>query len=100
MGVEGGCHGDSVSTLSCSDPSFRKGLPVYDWPVAPLPDIKYPFAENAHHNAAEEKRCLEVAENIIGIQKRNNADVGAIIVQPIAALANAQAQPTYYKKLR
>ena len=39
MGVQGGHHGDSISTLSCSDASFRKGLPVYEWPNAPLPQI-------------------------------------------------------------
>ena len=100
MGVEGGCHGESVSTLSCSDAAFRKGLPVYDWPIAPLPKMRYPFAENSHHNASEEQRCIEAAANMINEQKSKGADVGAIIVQPIGALANAQATPTYYKKLR
>jgi len=46
MGLSGASHGDSVSTLSCSDPLFRNGLPAYDWPLAPLPEIHYPFSQN------------------------------------------------------
>lgn len=65
MGVEGGHYGNSISTLSCSDPAFRKGLPVYEWPVAPLPNIQYPFAEHAHQNAAEEDRCIAAAAELI-----------------------------------
>lgn len=88
MGLSGASHGNSISTLSCSDPEFRNGAPTYSWPIAPLPKIVQPFIENAKANAQEEQRCLEEAANIIKQQRDAGKDVGAIIVEPIAGLAN------------
>lgn len=100
MGLSGSNHGDSISLKSCSDPQFSKGLPTYNWPVAPLPEVVQPFAQNAHANAQEEDRCIEAAAKIIASHKAEGKDVGAIIVQPISSHENRQATPTYYKKLR
>lgn len=100
MGLTSASHGDSISTLSCSDPAFRKGIPTYSWPIAPLPELKYPYTENTKANEAEEQRCLEAALNIIKDQRAAGKDVGAIIVEPIGGLGNKQATPLYYKKLR
>lgn len=44
MGLSGATHGESISTLSCSDPALRKGLPTFNWPIAPLPQVQYPYA--------------------------------------------------------
>lgn len=101
MGLSGASHGSSIATLSCSDPAFNTAnAPTYNWPLAPLPQLKYPFAQNTVHNEAEEKRCLEAAEKIIQDKRSEGKDVGAIIVEPISGLANRQASPVYYKKLR
>jgi len=100
MGLTNASHGNSISTLSCSDPAFRNGTPTYSWPIAPLPEMKYPFIENTKHNEAEEARCLDAALNIIKKQRTARKDVGAIIVEPMSGLGNKQATPTYYKKLR
>ena len=46
----------------------RVDIPVFDWPVAPFPYLKYPLDKHEKENKAEEQRCLEVvfvtAENI------------------------------------
>lgn len=66
MGLEGSSHGDSIATISCSDPSVNiNNAPTFDWPVAPLPKMQYPFTHHTHANAAEEQRCLEAAAQII-----------------------------------
>jgi 4-aminobutyrate aminotransferase / (S)-3-amino-2-methylpropionate transaminase len=66
LGFEKGSHGQSIATLSCSDREVNTGnLPLYDWPVAPLPKFKYPYAEHEHANRAEEERCLKAASDII-----------------------------------
>ena len=100
MGLTGASHGNSISALSCSDPYFSKGLPTFEWPLAPLPQLVQPFIENTQANIDEETRCIEAAAKIIEQQRAVGKDVGAIIVEPIAGLANQQATPTYYKKLR
>lgn len=100
MGLSGASHGNSLSTMSCSDPVFNKGLPTFEWPLAPLPHMVQPFIENNKVNADEEQRCIDAAAKIIQNQRDAGKDVGAIIVEPIAGHANLQAAPTYYKKLR
>jgi 4-aminobutyrate aminotransferase/(S)-3-amino-2-methylpropionate transaminase len=66
MGLEGSSHGNSIATLSCSDKSANKNnSPTFNWPIAPLPQIKYPYTHHTVHNEAEEKRCLEAAKKII-----------------------------------
>lgn len=100
MGLTGASHGDSISAMSCSDEYFSKGLPTYDWPKAPLPNMIQPFNTNKKANEEEERRCIEEAAKIIESQRASGKDVGAIIIEPIAGLANMQAAPTYYKKLR
>ena len=45
LGFENGSHGNSIATLSCSDKAVNKhNLPTYNWPIAPLPKLKYPLA--------------------------------------------------------
>lgn len=100
MGLSGASHGDSLSCMSVSDEYFSKGLPTYEWPKAPLPVMIQPFNQNKKANDEEEARCLAEAAKIIEQQRASGKDVGAIIVEPISGLANNQATPTYYKKLR
>jgi 4-aminobutyrate aminotransferase / (S)-3-amino-2-methylpropionate transaminase len=59
LGFENAYHGNSIATLSCSDPHVNlQQVPTFDWPVAPLPKLQYPIADFEHENNAEEDRCL------------------------------------------
>jgi len=101
MGLEGSSHGNSIATISCSDPKTNtNNAPTFNWPVAPLPKLQYPYTHHAHANTAEENRCLEAAIKLIKKHRDAGTDVGAIIVEPISEVENRQATPVYYKKLR
>lgn len=101
LGFSNGAHGSSVATLSCSDPAVNvSNVPTYDWPVAPLPDIQYPYAANEHENIAEEQRCLEETSRIIQERRDAGKDVAAMIVEPISGLGMNNATPNFYKGLR
>jgi len=66
LGFDKGAHGSSVATLSCSDSAANSGnVPTYDWPIAPLPNMKYPYAEHEHANIAEEERCIDATRRLI-----------------------------------
>lgn len=89
MGIEGSSHGNSIATMSCSDPSVNtNNAPTFDWPLAPMPQLKYPYTHHAHANTAEENRCLNAAANMIKEHRDAGKDVGAIIVEPISDLGN------------
>lgn len=62
--------------------------------------LKYPFAQYQHENNAEEARCIAEFEKIIKERRARNADVGAVIIEPITSFGNKQATPLFYKKLR
>ena len=101
MGVEGASHGQTVATLSVSDAGANvANVPTYDWPVAPLPKLKYPLAQNEKANTEEEDRCLDVAKKTIEQRRAAGQDVAAIIVEPISSFGTRQATPRYYKRLR
>ena len=38
----------------------RVDIPVFDWPKAPFPYLKYPLENHEGENRAEEERCLEI----------------------------------------
>lgn len=38
----------------------RVDIPVFDWPKAPFPYLKYPLDKHEQENKAEEERCLEL----------------------------------------
>jgi 4-aminobutyrate aminotransferase/(S)-3-amino-2-methylpropionate transaminase len=66
LGFENGYHGNSVSTLSASDERVNlQGVPTFEWPRAPFPKIRYPFAEFEFENRAEEDRCLDEIRKIV-----------------------------------
>jgi len=67
-------------------------LPTFDWPKAPFPQWKYPFAKYERENVIEEERCLDEIENII----KTRGDVGAIIVEPISSIENQMASPVFF----
>lgn len=89
LGFENGYHGNSVSTLSCSDDRVNvQGAPLFDWPRAAFPKMRYPMAEFEHENRAEEDRCLENIRKTIKERRDLRKDVAAIIIEPISAFEN------------
>ena len=71
-----------------------------DWPIAPYPRLRYPYADHEHENRQEEDRCLESVRRIIGQRKDKNNNVGAIIIEPISQFNNMFATPYFFKRLR
>jgi 4-aminobutyrate aminotransferase/(S)-3-amino-2-methylpropionate transaminase len=66
LGFENGYHGNSTTTVSCSDPQVNlQSLPTFGWPISPFPKIKYPMAQYEHENRAEEDRCIQAYKDII-----------------------------------
>jgi len=60
LGFENASHGNSIATLSVSDDAVNVGnIPTYDWPKAPLPEIRYPYITHEKANKAEEQRCID-----------------------------------------
>lgn len=101
LGFEHGSHGQSVVTLSASDDAANHAnVPTYDWPQAPLPNLKYPIAKYENENKADEDRCIDAARQIIVERRAANTDVAAVIVEPFTSLHGRQGTPYYYKQLR
>lgn len=89
LGFENASHGKSVATLSCSDDAVNhSGLPTYDWPTAPLPQLKYPLARHEKANGEEEDRCIESYREIIETRRADGKDVAAVIIEPITSFKN------------
>ncbi len=98
LGFEHGYHGNSIGTLSCSDDRVNlQGVPTFDWPRAPFPQIKYPMVNFEHENKAEEDRCINEFRKIIKQRKDAKKDVAAIIIEPISAFENNMATPYFYR---
>ena len=86
LGFEKNFHGLSFGTLSCADPSQNKSnYPTYDWPRAPLPNLKYPLSHYEHENKAEEDRCLDAVSALINSRGAEGKDIGAMIIEPITS---------------
>lgn len=77
-----GYHGSLFGSLSvtCSNPTYKLGIPAFKWPKAPFPKLQYPLEENIEVNDQEEKKCLETVEEIF---KTWPAPISAIIIEPI-----------------
>jgi len=100
LSFRGAFHGRLFGSLSTtrSKPLHKLDVPAMNWPAVDFPKLKYPLAENKSHNDAEEKRCLELAENCI---KTNRIPVVAVIVEPIQAEGgDNHASPAFFRGLR
>lgn len=93
-------HGRLFATLSTtrSKPIHKLDIPAFDWPQASFPHLKYPLAENATDNAAEEARCLAETEELI--QNFHNP-VAAVVVEPVQSEGgDNHASPAFFRGLR
>jgi 4-aminobutyrate aminotransferase/(S)-3-amino-2-methylpropionate transaminase len=101
LGFKTSHHGNSISTLSCSDPSINvRGVPTHDWPIADFPKLQYPIAKFEHENRSEEDRCLEKVRQMIVKQREMKKEIGAMIIEPIGSYNNSFATPYFFKRVR
>jgi 4-aminobutyrate aminotransferase/(S)-3-amino-2-methylpropionate transaminase len=84
IGLEGGHHGTSLSTMSASTCEHlgHDNFVRFNWPIAPFPNIKYPYEEHEQDNREEEQRCIAQTEQIIKETLRDKP-IAAMIVEPI-----------------
>lgn len=77
-------HGRLLSSLSCtrSRPVPKMGIPAFDWPSTPFPDILHPYSANETANKAEEARCLDELRTLF---KTTNKRIAGLIMEPILA---------------
>ena len=95
-----GFHGRLFGSLSTtrSKPIHKLDIPAFDWPQASFPLLKYPLADNARENAAEEARCLSETENLI---KSFHNPVAAVVVEPVQSEGgDNHASPNFFNGLR
>lgn len=101
LGFEHSHHGTTLATQSASGAAYvRSTCPTYDWPKAPMPNLKYPLSTFDQENRIEEDRCIAEVRRIVEAKQRDNCPVGAMIVEPITYLGNVVATPYYYQQLR
>lgn len=95
-----GFHGRLFGSLSTtrSKPIHKLDIPAFDWPQAPFPTLKYPLADFAAENAAEEQRCLEETERLI---TSFHHPVAAVVIEPVQSEGgDNHASPSFFQGLR
>ncbi len=100
LSFRSGFHGRLFGSLSTtrSKPIHKLDIPAFDWPQASFPMLKYPLAEHASENAAEEARCLAETEDLI--QNFHNP-VAAVVIEPVQSEGgDNHASPNFFKGLR
>jgi 4-aminobutyrate aminotransferase/(S)-3-amino-2-methylpropionate transaminase len=100
IGFQGGSHGKFMTSLSASsyNQQERNGLSTHNWPIAPFPNIKYPYEDFYNENIKEENRCVGEVEKIIKSSKAGS--VAALIIEPIQIDAGIRyASPLFYRQL-
>merc|ERR1719320_253713 len=87
LSFHGGFHGRTAASLACthSKPIHKLDVPLAPWPVADFPRYQYPLEEHARENAAEDARCLAMAEETIEASEDRGWPVTGVIVEPIQA---------------
>eukprot|EP00320_Phaeocystis_rex_P003125 CAMPEP_0119057850 /NCGR_PEP_ID=MMETSP1178-20130426/2230_1 /TAXON_ID=33656 /ORGANISM="unid sp, Strain CCMP2000" /LENGTH=513 /DNA_ID=CAMNT_0007038715 /DNA_START=104 /DNA_END=1645 /DNA_ORIENTATION=- len=85
LSFEGAFHGRSFGALSTthSKPIHKLDIASFDWPVARFPKLRYPLAQHAASNAAEEERCLGEVDRLMADGKARGRDVAALVVEPV-----------------
>lgn len=103
LGFDKGFHGRTMGALSTtrSKAMARVDIPVFDWPVAPFPYLKYPLDKHERENKAEEQRCLELTRKAIIDSNKAGKPVAGIIVEPIQGEGgDNHASVDFFRSLR
>jgi 4-aminobutyrate aminotransferase/(S)-3-amino-2-methylpropionate transaminase len=102
LSFHGAFHGRLLGCLSTthSKAIHKLDVPAFDWPVAPFPRLRYPLAEHAAANAAEEARCLDAVAEVFAADAAAK-HVAAAIVEPIQAEGgDYSASPAFFRGLQ
>lgn len=103
LGFDKGFHGRTMGALSTtrSKAMARVNIPVFDWPVAPFPHLKYPLDKHERENKAEEQRCLELTRKAIIDSNKAGKPVAGIIAEPIQGEGgDNHASVDFFRSLR
>lgn len=102
LSFRGGFHGRTIACLSAthSKAIHKLDVPAFDWPVTDFPELRYPLKEFRRENAAEERRCLALAEEVIH-SSRDIRPVVGMIIEPIQSEGgDRHASDDFFRKLR
>ena len=105
LSFHGAFHGRTFGCLSTtrSKPIHKLDVPLFDWPVAPFPVLKYPLAAFADANAAEEERCLAAVRKLLRDSHSGalSSTIAGIVVEPIQAEGgDNHASAAFFRRLR
>ena len=103
LAFDGSFHGRTLGALSCTRAKalHKVDIPAFPWPSAPFPVLRYPLAEHAAENAAEEARCLARTGEILADARAAGRPVAACVVEPIQAEGgDRHASPAFFRGLR
>lgn len=90
LSFHGGFHGRTAASLACTHSKYihKIDVPLQQWQVSDFPRYKYPLEEYTRENAAEDERCLAMAEQIIADSRSRTTQqpiITGLIVEPIQA---------------
>jgi len=87
LSFHGGFHGRTAASLACTHSKYihKIDVPLAPWQVSDFPRYKYPLEEYVRENAAEDERCLAMAEEIIHKSREVEPVITGVIVEPIQA---------------
>jgi 4-aminobutyrate aminotransferase/(S)-3-amino-2-methylpropionate transaminase len=100
LSFSGGFHGRTMGLLSTthSKPIHKVDIPVFPWPTARFPKLKYPLDKHEAENRAEEQRCIDEVESII---RTSPLTIAGLIVEPVQAEGgDNHASPWFFRQLR
>lgn len=82
LSFEKAFHGRLFASASttCSKPIHKLDMPSFNWPKAKYPSYKYPLEENVEFNKEEDKKCLEIIDNLF---KTWSAPIAGVLIEPI-----------------
>jgi 4-aminobutyrate aminotransferase / (S)-3-amino-2-methylpropionate transaminase len=86
LSLKQGFHGRLLGSLSTSRTKamHKVDIPAFDWPAAQNPIYKYPLAENADYNRAQDQMSLaDVRAKIEQWKVEKGSEVVAVIIEPI-----------------
>ncbi|KAK7080829.1 hypothetical protein SK128_017100 [Halocaridina rubra] len=96
-------HGRTMGCLATthSKAIHKLDIPSLDWPIARFPQYKYPLEEHTRENAEEDKKCLEIVEDLIHKFNGAGKPVAGIVIEPIQAEGgDNHASPEFFQKLQ
>ena len=97
LSFDGGYHGKFLDTLSLGKYNTNNSISAHNWPIAPFPQIKFPYEEHCADNRKEETKCIEMTAKLI---KENKDTLAAMIIEPMQLTGGIRyASNMFYKDL-